>query len=93
MPNCENSRPKSDLRKNFHMLNNLSGIAALQEALATTNALLADVLAELKETNSKQLETIAAELRHAERERAVGFHVHWCARGELNPHALSGTRT
>ena len=45
------------------MLNNLSGIASLQEALATTNALLADVLAELKETNSKQLETIAAELR------------------------------
>jgi hypothetical protein len=45
------------------MLNNLSGIASLQEALATTNALLADVLAELKETNSKQLEAIAAELR------------------------------
>ena len=31
------------------MLNNLSGIGAVQEALNTTNALLADVLAELKE--------------------------------------------
>jgi hypothetical protein len=45
------------------MLNNLSGIGALQEALATTNSLLADVLAELKKTNSEQLEAIAAELR------------------------------
>ena len=45
------------------MLNNLSGIGALQEALATTNSLLADVLAELKETNSERLEAIAAELR------------------------------
>ena len=45
------------------MLNNLSGIGALQEALATTNSLLADVLAELKETNSERLESIAAELR------------------------------
>jgi hypothetical protein len=45
------------------MLNNLSGIGGLQEALATTNSLLADVLAELKETNSQRLEAIAAELR------------------------------
>ena len=45
------------------MLNNLSGIGAVQEALATTNSLLADVLAELKETNSERLEAIAAELR------------------------------
>ena len=45
------------------MLNNLSGIGSLQEALATTNTLLADVLAELKETNTERLETIAAELR------------------------------
>jgi hypothetical protein len=45
------------------MLNNLSGIGGLQEALATTNSLLADVLAELKETNSERLEAIAAELR------------------------------
>jgi phage host-nuclease inhibitor protein Gam len=45
------------------MLNNLSGIGDLQQALATTNSLLADVLAELKETNSERLEAIAAELR------------------------------
>jgi hypothetical protein len=45
------------------MLNNLSGIGAVQEALTTTNALLADVLAELKKTNNEQLEAIAAELR------------------------------
>jgi hypothetical protein len=45
------------------MLNNLSGIGDVQAALATTNSLLADVLAELKETNSQRLESIAAELR------------------------------
>jgi hypothetical protein len=45
------------------MLNNMTGIGAVQEALETTNALLADVLAELKETNSQRLEAIAAELR------------------------------
>ena len=45
------------------MLNNLSGIGDVQAALATTNSLLADVLAELKETNSQRLEAIAAELR------------------------------
>ena len=49
--------------RRLHMLNNLSGIGALQEALDTTNSLLADVLAELKETNSERLEAIAAELR------------------------------
>lgn len=45
------------------VLNNLSGVGALQDALATTNALLADVLAELKETNSLRLQSIAEELR------------------------------
>jgi hypothetical protein len=45
------------------VLNNLSGIGALQEALTTTNALLADVLAELKETNSQRLDEIAKEMR------------------------------
>jgi hypothetical protein len=45
------------------MLKDLSGVGALQEALATTNALLADVLAELKETNSQRLDEIAKELR------------------------------
>jgi hypothetical protein len=45
------------------MLKDLSGVGALQEALATTNSLLADVLAELQETNSVRLEAIAQELR------------------------------
>lgn len=45
------------------MLNNLSGIGDVQEALATTNALLADVLAELQETNGQRLDEIAKELR------------------------------
>ena len=45
------------------MLKDLSGVAALQDALTTTNSLLADVLAELKETNSQRLELIAQELR------------------------------
>ena len=45
------------------MLKDLSGVAALQDALTTTNSLLADVLAELKETNSVRLEAIAEELR------------------------------
>jgi hypothetical protein len=45
------------------MLKDLSGVGSLQEALATTNALLADVLAELRETNSERLEAIAVELR------------------------------
>ena len=75
------------------MLNNLSGIGAVQAALATTNSLLADVLAELKETNSQRLEAIAAELRILNENAQSRCHIHWCARGELNPHALSGTRT
>lgn len=45
------------------MLKDLSGVGALQESLATTNELLAAVLAELKETNSQRLEAIAGELR------------------------------
>jgi hypothetical protein len=44
------------------MLKDLSGVGALQDALTTTNALLADVLAELKETNSQRLHEIAEEL-------------------------------
>jgi len=45
------------------MLKDMSGIGALQDALTTTNALLAAVLEELKETNSERLEEIAKELR------------------------------
>jgi SepF-like predicted cell division protein (DUF552 family) len=45
------------------MLKDLSGVGALQDALTTTNALLADVLAELKETNSQRLDEVAKELR------------------------------
>lgn len=45
------------------MLKDLSGIGAMHDALTTTNNLLADVLAELKETNGARLEAIAAELR------------------------------
>ena len=45
------------------MLNNLSGIGALQDALSTTNTLLAAVLDELKETNSQRLDEIAKEIR------------------------------
>jgi len=45
------------------MLKDLSGVGALQDALTTTNALLTDVLAELKETNSQRLDEIAKELR------------------------------
>jgi hypothetical protein len=45
------------------MLKDLSGVAALQDALTTTNALLTDVLAELKETNSQRLDEVAKELR------------------------------
>ena len=45
------------------MLNNLSGIGALQDALNTTNSLLSAVLEELKETNSERLDEIARELR------------------------------
>jgi hypothetical protein len=45
------------------MLKDLSGVGELQAALTTTNALLTDVLAELKETNSRRLDEIAKELR------------------------------
>ncbi len=44
------------------MLKDLSGVGALQESLATTNALLADVLAELKETNSVRLAAVEEQL-------------------------------
>ena len=44
------------------MLNNLSGIGAVQEALTTTNKLLAEVLAELKETNSQRLAVLDEQL-------------------------------
>ena len=50
-------------QKRDHMLKDLSGVGELQAALATTNALLTDVLAELKETNSRRLDEIARELR------------------------------
>jgi hypothetical protein len=45
------------------MLKDMSGVGALQDALTTTNALLAAVLDELKETNSERLDEIAKELR------------------------------
>ena len=45
------------------MLNNLSGVSALQDALSTTNTLLEAVLEQLKETNSERLDEIAKELR------------------------------
>ena len=41
------------------MLKDLSGVGGLQDSLAKTNALLTEVLAELKETNSERLEAIA----------------------------------
>ena len=44
------------------MLNNLSGIGAVQEALTTTNKLLAEVLAELKETNAQRLAAVETQL-------------------------------
>ena len=45
------------------MLKDLSGVGGILDALTTTNALLADVLAELKETNSQRLDEIAKELQ------------------------------
>jgi hypothetical protein len=45
------------------MLKDLSGVGELQAALTTTNDLLAAVLAELKETNSRRLDEIAKELQ------------------------------
>lgn len=44
------------------MLNNLSGIGAVQDALVTTNNLLAEVLAALKETNSQRLAALETQL-------------------------------
>jgi hypothetical protein len=44
------------------MLNNLSGIGAVQDALTTTNQLLAEVLAELKETNAQRLAVLDTQL-------------------------------
>ena len=44
------------------VLNNLSGIGAVQEALTTTNKLLAEVLAELKETNTRRLAGLETQL-------------------------------
>ena len=41
----------------------LGDLAAVKDALTTTNALLEQVLAELKRTNDAQLETVAQELR------------------------------
>ena len=48
------------------MLGNLSGIADVQEALATTNSLLAEVLAQLRTTNDTQLARIAELLEERE---------------------------
>jgi hypothetical protein len=45
------------------VLKDMSGVGALQDALTTTNALLAAVLDELKETNSERLDKIATELQ------------------------------
>jgi hypothetical protein len=44
------------------VLNNLSGIGAVQDALTTTNQLLAEVLAELKETNAQRLAALETQL-------------------------------
>ena len=44
-------------------LRDLAGTAGLQQALETTNTLLAAVLAQLEETNAARLEQVAAELR------------------------------
>ncbi len=45
------------------MLKDLAGTADLKDALVTTNRLLAEVLAELKETNGVRLEAVEAQLR------------------------------
>jgi len=46
------------------VLQGISGIGGLQAALEKTNELLADVLAELRETNGQRLESIHTELQH-----------------------------
>jgi hypothetical protein len=55
--------PCNNPKRRPTMLKDLSGVGALQDALTTTNALLAAVLAELKETNTERLDEIAKELR------------------------------
>jgi hypothetical protein len=45
------------------VLGDLAGTAPLHKALLTTNELLGQVLEELRTTNGRQLETVAAELR------------------------------
>jgi hypothetical protein len=55
--------PPDANRRETPMLKDLSGVGALQDALTTTNALLTDVLAELRETNSQRLDEVAKELR------------------------------
>ena len=50
-------------REGTDMLKDLAGTADLQTALVTTNRLLAEVLAELKETNGVRLEAVEAQLR------------------------------
>jgi hypothetical protein len=47
------------------VLNNLSGIGAVQDALETTNRLLAEVLAELRITNNERLADIAGLLEES----------------------------
>jgi hypothetical protein len=41
------------------VLNNISGIGQVQEALTETNRLLAEVLAELRRTNDEKLTRVA----------------------------------
>lgn len=45
------------------MLKDLSGVGALQESLARTNALLEQVLGELTRVNDEGLRQVVAELR------------------------------
>jgi hypothetical protein len=44
------------------VLRDLTGTAGLQDALTTTNTLLAAVLAQLEETNGSRLELVAGQL-------------------------------
>ena len=53
------------------MLKDLAGTAGLHEALIRTNELLADVLDELKRTNTVQLEAVVAELQSLRETMAV----------------------
>ena len=45
------------------MLGDLAGIGPVKDALTTTNALLEQVLAELRRTNDAQLSAVVEELR------------------------------